>query len=99
MVDTLHKLKVLKDTYDSAELDLVLVKLLEITLSRYRSRLERYEQDLRKFEVRYDMDSDVFSRRFKAGKLGDAMDFFEWFGLYELRQGLVAKIHRLESVS
>lgn len=47
MMEALHKLDVLKDTFpDKIQLDLVLGKLLEIALSDYRRRLERYEQDL-----------------------------------------------------
>ena len=94
---TLHKLEVLKDTYsDEAELDLILGKLLDITLSQYRLRLERYERDLREFEERRGMESATFYRRFEAGELGDAMDFFEWAGLYELCQDIIEKIQRLE---
>ena len=96
-MDTLHKLEVLKDTYsDGAELDLILVKLLDLSLSQHRLRLERYERDLCEFEMRYGMESPAFYRRFEAGDLGDAMDFFEWAGLYELRLDIVEKIRRLE---
>jgi len=95
---TLHKLEVLKDAYpDEVELDRVIGKVLEIALSQHRLRLERYERDLREFERRYGMGSETFYRRFEAGELGDAMDFFEWAGLYELRQDLLGKIRRLES--
>jgi hypothetical protein len=99
MSTTLSKLEVLKDAYDAAELDLILEKLLGVTLSRHRVRLARYERDLRDFEERYHLDSKTFSQQFATGKLGDAMDFFEWMGLYELRQDLVEKIQRLESVA
>ncbi|NBD35602.1 MAG: hypothetical protein GVY30_06345 [Chloroflexi bacterium] len=99
MVGVLHKFEVLKDTYDTDELDLILGKLLDVTLHQYRARLERYDRDLHNFEVRYDLDSKTFSQEFESGKLGDAMDFFEWRGLYELRQDLVKKIARLESVA
>ena len=96
-MDTLHKLEVLKDTYsDEAELDLILGKLLDVTLSQHRLRLERYERDLHEFEERYSMESATFYRRFEAGELGDEMDFFEWAGLYELRRDIVEKIRRLE---
>lgn len=92
------KLDLLKDTYtDEAELDLVLSKVLDLTLDRYRTRLERYERELREFEQQYQVDSDVFYQRFEAGEMGDAMDCFEWAGLYELRQALVAKIELLET--
>ncbi|MBI3949558.1 MAG: hypothetical protein HY314_03785 [Acidobacteria bacterium] len=94
-----RKLEILKETYsDDPELDQVLGKLLDITIGQHRHRLERYERDLREFENRYSMDSATFYRRFEAGELGDAIDFFEWAGLYELRQALVEKIQRLESV-
>jgi hypothetical protein len=59
-------------------------------------RLKRYEQDLREFEKHYDVESATFYRRFEAGELGDAMDFFEWAGLYELYQDIIEKIRRLE---
>ena len=99
MTDTLSKLEVLKDVYDPTELDLMLEKLLGITLSRQRARLARHERDLRAFEERYHLDSAAFSQQFEAGKLGDAMDFFEWMGLYALRQDLVKKIQQLASVA
>jgi len=96
-MNTLQKLEVLKDVYvDEAALDRVLAKLLEALLSEYRLRLQRHEQSLHEFESRYEMDSATFYQRFEAGELGDAMDFFEWAGLYELGQDLLAKIRRLE---
>ena len=99
-MNTLDKLELLRDTCaDEAELDLILAKLLDATLSRHRLRLDRYERDLRDFEKRYDMQSETFYQRFEAGELGDAMDFFEWAGLYELRQDIIEKIQRLETVS
>lgn len=98
-MNTLHKLDVLKDTYEIDELDLVLEKLLEVTRHQYRARLEHYEQDLLTFEKRYNMDSQAFFKQFEAGKLGDSMDFFEWAGLYDLYQALLRKIQRLETVA
>ena len=93
-----NKLELLKDTYtDEAELDLVLSKVLELTLDRYRNRLQRYEHELGEFEQQYQVDSHVFYQRFEAGEMGDAMDYFEWAGLYELHQALLAKIERLET--
>lgn len=74
-------------------------KLLDITLGQYRRRLQRYERDLREFENRHTMDLATFYKRFEAGELGDATDFFEWAGVYELRQDILQKIGRLESVS
>ena len=97
-MDASDKLEILKDTCSSdTELDQILGKLFDVTLNQHRRRLKRYEQDLKEFENNYDMDSKVFHERFQAGKLGDAMDFFEWSGLCELRQDIAEKILRLES--
>ena len=97
-MDTRHKLEVLQEACaDEAELDQVVGKLLDLTLGQHRRRFERYERDLRAFEAQSSMDSATFYRRFEAGELGDAMDFFAWAGLYELRQDLLDKIHRVET--
>ena len=98
LMDTLHKIEVFKDACSNdAEIDQVLGKLFDIALSRHQRQLERYEQDLGGFEKRYSMDSGMFYERFEAGELGDAMDFFEWAGLYKLRQDILEKIRRLGS--
>jgi hypothetical protein len=99
LMNAQQKLEVLKEAYSTeAELDQVVGKLLDLTVSQYRQRVERYGRDLREFEQRYGLDSATFYRRFEAGELGDAMDFFEWAGVYELRQDLLKKIQHLESV-
>lgn len=95
-----HKLDVLRDVYsEEDELDQILGKLLEVTLEKYRLRRHRYDQDLRAFEEKYNLDSKTFYERFEAGNLGDAMDLFEWAGLCEMRRDLDNKIRQLEGVS
>ncbi len=97
-IDTSQKIELLKDTcLNASELDQVLGKLLDVTLSQHRRRLIQYQSDLGEFETRYRMDSDSFYKRFEAGELGDSMDFFEWAGIYKLRLDLLEKIQRLES--
>jgi hypothetical protein len=92
-----EKLELLQETYmDEFELDLILDKLLDVTLGQHRQRLARYQRELREFETRYGLDSPTFYRRFEAGELGDAMDYFEWSGLWELYQDLKTRIERLE---
>ena len=98
-MDTSQKIEILKYTcFDDAGLDQMLVKLLDVTLSQHRRRLDRYDHDMGELENRYGMDSATFYERFEAGEMGDGMDFFEWAGLYELRQDILEKIRRLESV-
>ncbi len=42
------------------------------------------ENRLKNFESQYQMPSETFYQRFRAGELGDAMDFFEWNVFYEM---------------
>ena len=99
-MDINYQLDILRDTYsDENGLAQILGKLVDAVLSRERLRLGRYEHDLRQFELRYGMESAVFYRRFEAGELGDAMDFFEWSGLYDLYQRAQEKVRRLEQAA
>ena len=74
-----YKLELLRNSSsDENELDQLLGKLLEATLSQQQRRLKLYARDLQEFEQRFDMKSPLFYRQFEAGELGDNMDFFEW---------------------
>ena len=96
-MDTAHKLQVLQDIYtDKAVLNQILEKLLQVTLNQHRSRLQRYTRELEIFEKQFGIKSDLFHSRFEAGEMGDAMDYFEWAGLYELYQDILEKVQRLE---
>lgn len=89
----------LRDVYHNDEaLEQSLGKLLQFKLEDERRRLAEYERDLRAFEEQYEMSSAEMNEKFESGELGDAMDFFEWSGLYEIYLYLRDKIERLESV-
>ncbi len=91
------KLEILRNSAaNDIELDLLLGKLLEAGISRHRKILRQYDRDLQEFECRHGMKSPQFYHRFESGELGDAMDFFEWAGLYELYQEVRSKVEQLE---
>ncbi len=93
-----QKLEALKEAYfDENEFERVLDKVLDGALSQYHLRLDRYNRELHEFEARFEIDSETFYQDFQNGQRGDDMDFFEWAGLYELRQDLLQKIQRLEN--
>ncbi len=97
MRNTVQKMEALSAACESeAEFDMMLDKIVDVRLSRYRSRLERYERELNELERKHDMDSEEFQRRFESGELGDDMEYFEWNGMIELRNDLVQKMRRLE---
>jgi hypothetical protein len=61
--------------------------------------LRRTETNLRAFEQKYGMTSEVFYRRFSNAELDESLDFIEWAGEYKTRtllrdrQNLLREIH------
>lgn len=55
------------------------------------------EHRLKAFESEYQMSSSSFYQQFKAGKLGDAIDFFEWSVFYEMLSNAQQQLAATES--
>ncbi|NJN84830.1 MAG: hypothetical protein HC802_22770 [Caldilineaceae bacterium] len=91
------QLEVLEEVYQEG-LDQVLENLLQFKREDYRRSLVEYDEILNRFEKQYGMESADAYRKFEAGKLGDSTDFFEWTGIYELRQYVLERIARIETV-
>lgn len=60
--------------------------------------LAEYNEILKQFEEKYGMDSAYANEEFEAGRLGDAMDYFEWTGIYAVRESVLKRIAQLEAV-
>ena len=82
---------------DDMGLDRMLDKLLHVVQGQHHEKLAHLDDLLHQFETKYQMDSHLFQREFDAGRLGDAMDFFEWHGLIEMHELVRQKLDRLES--
>ena len=96
-MNTLEKLELLgENCSDNTELDRIIGQLLNVILTRYRQKLAMYNLDIDKFQKKYQLTSEKFLEQFNSGNLGDEMDFFERFGLWELRKDILKKIHKLE---
>ncbi|BAZ82242.1 hypothetical protein PN497_12925 [Sphaerospermopsis kisseleviana CS-549] len=96
-MNTLEKLELLTENCnDNTELDRIIGQLLNVILTRHRQKLDIYNSDIQKFEQKYQLNCEQFEEQFNSGRLGDEMDFFEWFGLCELRKDILKKIHKLE---
>ncbi len=89
---TLEKLQSLERLYHhgfrSEVVDRVIDKLLAMEIERAHAERRDLEARLADYERRYDMSSDEFYRRFRAGELGDGMDFVEWSVFYEMVQAI-----------
>lgn len=92
-----EQIEVLEEVYQDG-LEQVFDNLLQFKLEDYRRSLAEYDEILRQFEEQYEMDSAYLYEEFEAGRAGDAMDFFEWTGIYEIRQYVLERIQRIEAV-
>jgi len=86
-LDRLHHLEALyRHGYRSEVIDRSLGKILALERTTATRQFGELEGRLRELEVEYQMSSNDFYRRFRAGELGDAIDFVEWSAFYEMRE-------------
>jgi hypothetical protein len=94
----LHHLETLyRQGYRSDVVDQSLDKFMAVERATAQRELAHLEQRLKSFEVQYQMSSDDFYLRFRAGELGDAADFVEWSVFYEMRKSVQERLRLLES--
>ena len=65
-------------------MELTLKKLVNHYIQKCEKDMAELSRDLADFEKKYGMDSEYFYDEFENGRLGDAMDFVEWAGLYQM---------------
>jgi len=89
-IRTLDKLRSLEQLYRqgfrSDVIDRTLDKLLAAEAERVLAERRDLEARLSAYEKQFNMSSQEFYRRFRAGELGDEMDFVEWSVFYEMYQ-------------
>lgn len=73
-------------------------KMLTYKIQKYEEEIGRLNRELKRFERTYKKESSVFFKEFKAGKMGDDMDFIEWSSLYQMCNRLLEKKGELEGM-
>lgn len=73
-------------------------KMLTYKIQKYEEEIVRLNRELKRFERTYKKESSVFFKEFKAGKMGDDMDFIEWSSLYQMCNRLLEKKGELEGM-
>lgn len=92
MVDAQKTLRNLYCLQELVKREEALDALVETTVAKLldyeRGRLKEYQKQLQEkleaFEKQYGLSTAECSRAFRAGHMGDAMDFFEWSALADL---------------
>lgn len=71
-------------------------KLVDYKIQRYKEEIKGLEKELKKFERTYHKDSSFFLKEFNEGRLGDDMDFIEWYSLCKMRDNIMKMKNELE---
>lgn len=83
--------------YRSDVVDRSLDKIISLEKATAQRELVDLQERLRAFEAQYQTSSDEFYRRFRAGELGDAVDFVEWSVFYEMWESVWERLKALEA--
>jgi hypothetical protein len=91
-IRTLDKLRSLEQLYRqdfrSEVIDRTLDKLLAAEAELVLAERRDLETRLSAYEEQFNMSSQEFYLRFRAGELGDEVDFVEWNVFYEMHQAI-----------
>ncbi len=71
-------------------------KMVALERDHARQEAAEIEARLQVYEQQYQMNSEDFYRRFRAGELGDDMEWMEWSVFYEMRVGVRQRLTLLE---
>lgn len=74
----------------------MLDKVLGAVADQYRQKLSGYRNKLQELEARHGMSTDEFMKRFEAGDLGDADEWFDWDAIAALKTEAERKLGELE---
>jgi len=72
--------------YQDRIVDQTVGKLISLEIKQCYAELQRLAARLAEYERQYNMSSVDFYRRFRAGELGDDMDFMEWSVFCDMHQ-------------
>ncbi|MBI4649176.1 MAG: hypothetical protein HY738_21930 [Bacteroidia bacterium] len=64
--------------------DLFVDKFFDYHINRLKREIARMQFAINKYEIKYNMKSDIFYQKIETGELGDDKDFVMWSGIYEL---------------
>lgn len=62
------------------------------------SKIKLVRSEIKDFEEKYKMPSDVFLEQFEEGRMGDSQDSFEWWGLLKGLKKLEEKVKLTKAV-
>jgi hypothetical protein len=102
MSTTLEKVRRLEQylAADNTTVDAILETTIDKLLAREQLRISelksRLDNQCRRFEKQYNLDSPTFYQKYQNGELGDDIDFIEWAATIEMLENIEKRLGLLE---
>ena len=68
----------------NANNDVFFNKAIDYQINELKKAVFNIEKDLKKYEEKYSLGSELFHEKFKNGEIGDEDDYMLWAGIYEM---------------
>ena len=95
-METMHKIQTLEKLInlgiEDGLIDKTLSKLIQYKTNKMERELQELEDSMKKFESKYNMDTETFYKKFEEGELGDEMDFLEWYALCDMHKRIMQRL-------
>ena len=96
IMETMHKIQTLEKLInlgtEDGLIDKTLSKLIQYKTNKMERELQELEDSMKKFESKYNMDTETFYKKFGEGELGDEMDFLEWYALCDMHKRIMQRL-------
>ena len=96
IMETMHKIQTLEKLInlgtEDGLIDKTLSKLIQYKTNKMERGLQELEDSMKKFESKYNMDTETFYKKFEEGELGDEMDFLEWYALCDMHKRIMQRL-------
>ncbi len=70
--------------------------IIDYQIQERQKSILNLKLDLKEFEQKYQMSSDIFYEQFSQGALGDEADFMIWSGLIEMLEQNKSELEELQ---
>jgi len=74
-------------------------KAVEARLREVKASIEKVENSLKDFEMKYGMTTEGFYKKYLGGELAENLDFMEWRACKEILNDLLEEKALLEEIS
>jgi len=77
---------------------LIIKESLELERKLMKLSIKEYAKEIKDFEKRYKMKTEIFAERFNSGKLGDKGEWFDWLSVYKAYLHIKDRLNSIESI-